>query len=162
LRLNGFGQTVASLSGPGAIDLGAGTLSVGGSGNFSGAISGTGGLVRQGTGTLLLSGTNTYTGQTLITGGTLQLGNNALADTSSVRVDGGTLDIGDRSDLVRVVTLASGTIQGTTGVLQASTSFGVESGTIIARLGGAAGLTKLTSGTVTLSGSSTYTGATSV
>ena len=162
LRLNGFDQSVASLTGPGSIDLGAGTLSVDGSGNLSGVISGSGGLVRQGTGTLLLSGANTYTGQTLVTGGTLQLGNNALADTSSVRVAGGTLDVRQQSDLVGAVSLVSGTIQGTTGLLRSNAGFSVESGQIGARLGGTGALTKTTAGVVTLGNNAIYSGATTI
>ena len=66
--------TIGSLSGAGAVTLGARNLIVAaGRSDFSGVISGNGGLVVIG-GTQILSGLNTYTGGTSITGGTLQLG----------------------------------------------------------------------------------------
>lgn len=43
--------------------------------HFSGAIGGSGSLVKTGTSKLILSGPNTYTGTTSISGGTLQIGN---------------------------------------------------------------------------------------
>jgi autotransporter-associated beta strand protein len=67
------------------------------------------------------------------------------------------------SDKVGAVILTSGTITGTSGVLQ-GTSYDVRSGTISAILGqnGTATLTKTTSGTVSLSKANTYTGATDI
>ena len=74
LDMNGFSQSVSSITGTGNITMGAGTLTVGGtnaSSTFSGAISGTGGVTKIGTGTLTLSGTSTYTytGPTTVKGG---------------------------------------------------------------------------------------------
>ena len=62
---------ISSLSGSGAVSLGAQTLAItNGVGSFSGVISGTGGIAVSG-GTQTLAGTNTYTGATTINGGTL-------------------------------------------------------------------------------------------
>ncbi|MDY0168320.1 MAG: autotransporter-associated beta strand repeat-containing protein [Thermoguttaceae bacterium] len=123
------------------------------------------GINKTGLGTLILSGANTYTGGTTISAGTVLLGaTNVLADTGPVTVSGGgKLDIVNRSDTIGALTLTSGTVAGTTGVLTAS-SYDVRSGTISAALGGSGGLTKITSGTVTLSGTTanTYTGLTTV
>src|SRR5262245_22708000 len=92
LNLDGFNQTIGSLAGAGAVTLGSATLTGGGdnsSTTFSGAISGTGGLVKQGTGTLTLTGVSTYAGPTNVDAGTLVV-NGVLA--SSVFVNsGGTL-----------------------------------------------------------------------
>ena len=78
--LNGFDQTVASLSGGTAgganVALGTGTLTLGGNNNsttFAGFITGTGGITKQGTGFFALTNANTYLGTTTINGGTLIL-----------------------------------------------------------------------------------------
>lgn len=96
LDLNGFDQTVTSLTGSGTLGLGSATLTVGDATNmtFSGAITGTGGLVKQGTGALTLSGVNTYSGSTTINTGTLQLGNTQALGTGSLSIGAsGTLDL---------------------------------------------------------------------
>jgi len=74
LDLNGQAQTVGSLLGGGSVTLGAATFTTGGDGTstlFSGAMSGTGDLVKTGAGTLTLTGANTYSGGTTVSGGTL-------------------------------------------------------------------------------------------
>ena len=74
LDLNGFDQTIASLAGDGNVTLGAGTLTTGGDNTdttFSGAISGTGGLIKDGSGTFILAGTSTYSGPTSLNTGVL-------------------------------------------------------------------------------------------
>ena len=79
---NGTGQTIATLSGSGTIDLVASTdgLTVDDGGVFSGDITGAGGLTinapSNGSATLTLSGANTYTGPTSIgNGATLDVAN---------------------------------------------------------------------------------------
>jgi len=126
-------------------------------------IAGGASLTKNGTANVTLNTTNTYTGGTTINEGTLTLGHatNTLADTGAVTVSGGTLDVGANSDTVGAVTLVSGSITGTTGVLTGS-SYEVQSGAISAILGGGGGLTKSTSGTVTLTADNTYTGATNI
>jgi autotransporter-associated beta strand protein len=76
LDVNGFTQTVGSLTGPAGsfVTLGSGALTVGGDGTsttFTGVISGTGSLTKIGVGTQTLAGSNTYSGGTTVTGGTL-------------------------------------------------------------------------------------------
>lgn len=118
-----------------------------------------GGLTKIGVGRLTLSGANTYTGGTSVQNGVLALGAaNVLADSGAVTVSGGDFDVATFNETVGAVTLESGSISGTTGVLTGS-SYTLESGTVSAILGGSAGVTKNTAGTVTLSGNNTFSGA---
>jgi autotransporter-associated beta strand protein len=67
------GASIKTLSGSGVVTLGAKTLTLtNASGNFAGAIGGSGGFTLAG-GTETLSGTNTYTGPTTVTAGTLTI-----------------------------------------------------------------------------------------
>ena len=83
LNLNGFNQSIGSLSGDGLVGNagpGPAALTTGGNNSsttFSGVIfdaPGTMRLTKAGTGTMILSGDNSYTGGTTISAGTLQLG----------------------------------------------------------------------------------------
>ncbi|MFO0362150.1 MAG: MopE-related protein, partial [Flavobacteriales bacterium] len=99
LNLDGFNQTIASLTGGGTtggnITLGAGTLTVNQSSSttYAGVISGLGGLTKTGSGVLTLTHTaNTLTGATTITGGELRLNPTAnVTYASQVVLNGGTL-----------------------------------------------------------------------
>lgn len=86
LDLNYSNQTIGSLAGAGTVNLGSGTLSAGDnntSTTFSGAINGTGGLTKNGSGALTLTGLNGYTGLTTIHAGTLQIGNGGASGSVS-------------------------------------------------------------------------------
>ena len=112
---------------------------------------------------MALAGANSYSGTTTVAAGTLALGaDDVLAAAGTVVVAGGTLDVGTHRDTVAGVSLQSGSIAGSTGVLTSASAFDVRSGSVGGVLGGSAGLTKSTAGTVTLSGANTYTGATTV
>ena len=129
---------------------------------ISGIVSGSGALNKTGSGTLVLSGLDTFSGGTVVSAGTLQLGIvNSLLSTGSLLVSGGTLDLQSFNQSVGTVTLTSGTISSSTGVLTGS-SFALQSGTIGAIIAGTGSVTKSTSGTVVLSGGNLYTGATLV
>jgi autotransporter-associated beta strand protein len=128
-------------------------------------IFGSGGVTKTGAGTMTLSNQNTYTGLTRIDAGTLALAHatNTLADTGTVNVNGGTLALGSNSDTVGAVTLTSGSITSSTGTLTGTGSaYDVRSGSVSTKLAGTVGLNKSTSGTVTLTGDNSYTGATSI
>lgn len=92
--LNNFSETIAGLSGTGAVTLGSATLTVGtnnATSSWSGAISGIGGLTKIGTGTLTVSGNNTFTGPLALSGGTLRLsGSERFADTVAATLGSGT------------------------------------------------------------------------
>jgi outer membrane autotransporter protein len=128
---------------------------------LSGTISGPGSLTKIGAGILTLSGSSTYTGATNVNVGTLQAGAaNAFSPFSAFTVaTGATLGLNGFNQSIGSlagagsVTLGAATL--TTGNDNTSTTF---SGT----MSGTGGLTKIGSGTLTLSGSSSYSGATAV
>jgi autotransporter-associated beta strand protein len=134
--LNGQTQTVGALSGAGgAITLGSGSLSTNSRANtnLAAIVSGSGSLTKAGSGTLTLTSTNTYTGGTTVSGGTLQVGNGITGSISGNVVDGGTLAF----NLPNAVTFA-----------------GIVSGSgVLVQQGGS---------TLTLTGSNTYTGGTTI
>jgi fibronectin-binding autotransporter adhesin len=88
------------------------------------------------------------------------LQSNQIADTAPVTVTSGILNMGAFNDSVGTLTLnggqllGSGTITPTTGVFQ--------SGVLGAGLGGSGGLSKTTTGTLIVSGPSSFTGATAI
>lgn len=99
-------------------------------------ITGSGAVRQVGSGTTILTGANDYTGPTTITGGTLQIGNaGSLGSiTSDVSLEGGNLTFAKTG-----TTTYGGSISGTTGVFQ-----------------------KLNSGTLILTGVSSFSGTTSI
>jgi autotransporter-associated beta strand protein len=148
------GVKTVTFAGPGAFSIATNGISDGGTGKVAILIT---------SGQITLSAASTYTGGTTIGGGTLTLGqSDVLPNTGAVTASGGTLDIGANSDTVGAVTLISGSITGTTGKLTGS-SFEEQSGTITARLAGAANFTKTTGATATLAGGSAlYNGTTEI
>ncbi|WP_413814283.1 autotransporter-associated beta strand repeat-containing protein, partial [Bosea sp. Root483D1] len=168
LDLDGFNQTIGSLGGAGAVTLGAGSLTAGGNNTstiFSGSVTGTGGFTKTGSGTLMLSGTSTYSGATTIQQGRLYAANaGALSAASDYTIAGGAaLEIVDAPGLIGVVgsIAGAGSIQiGTGATLKAGSSNASTS--FSGKIEGNGGLTKAGTGTLRLSGTSTYTGATRV
>lgn len=159
--------SLADLNGAGGIvELGGFVLTVGGDDattTFSGVIQSLavgGGLTKTGTGNFTLAGVNSYAGTTTIDDGTLALdGGNAIADTGAVLINtGGTLALLASETVGSIAgsgALALGGFSLTTGADDSNTSFaGIASGT--------GGLTKIGTGTLTLTGINAYSGDTLV
>jgi len=132
----------------------------------SGVISGAGSLTQAGTGTLTLSGANSYTGATAVTAGTLKAGSAAaFGSNSALTVASGAIaDLGGFSTSIGSLsgggtfTNSGATATLTEGGLNASTTFSgvLQNGT------GTLSLVKTGTGTLILTGASTYTGGTTV
>jgi len=130
------------------------------------------GLIKTGPGRLILTGANTYTGGVTINGGILQAGNATALGTSAGALSfggaGATLDL--RISPLTVSALSSsgagyGLItSGTSGAraLTVNQSADTTYSGIIENGSGEFALTKTGTGTLTLSGANTYTGATAV
>ena len=165
----GANQTIGALTGDagGTVALGARTLTLGDNTNttFSGAITGTGGIVKQNSGIFTLGGTNTFTGPTTINAGTVAIGpGGSLASTAAVALNG-TTSIFDVSGATTAP--AIGALSGVAGsqvVLgtQTLTLNNATSTTYAGTIGGTGGIAKQGTGTLTLTGANTYTGGTAI
>jgi autotransporter-associated beta strand protein len=153
-----------------------------GSLTVSGPIGGGGGLTKTGSNTLTLSGNNTYTGATSVGAGTLQVGSaTALGDsgTGTTVASGAALAVSGGITAAEPLTLngtginsggalrtADATSNTWSGAISLPTdsAVGGASGSLALGgvLSGAGGLTKVGANTVTLAGSNTYNGATTV
>jgi autotransporter-associated beta strand protein len=142
---------------------------------FDGAISGTGAVTKDGSGTTTLGGTNTYSGATVVNTGTLiGLGSSSLGNLSAVTVASGA-SLGFNASTMTFGSLAGGGTVGGVGFAPRSLTMGGDTTTTtfsgvlqdflpsLGTLGVTVlSLTKEGAGTTTLSGTNTYTGATSV
>jgi autotransporter-associated beta strand protein len=145
---------------------------------FSGTLSGPGSLTKAGTAQQILSGTNTYTGTTSVTAGILEFQNevslydNAQASwtSSDITVSSGAtlaVAVGGTGQFVSSdldTLLANLDTSGSVGLMTGS-SLGLDvtgSFTYADPIPGGIGITKLGAGTLTLSGTSSFTGKISV
>jgi autotransporter-associated beta strand protein len=172
--LNGTGQAVSGLTGAGNITLGSGgrlTVATAGTSTFAGVISdsGSGGsLAVAGSGWLGLTMANTFSGNTTVSGGTLDLLNASAIQNSTLVPNGGTV-IFDHSVVAGAFT--SGGLSGSGNLaLQDSAANPVTltvggngaNTTFLGSLSGPGVLAKTGTGTLTLGGSDTYSGGTSI
>jgi len=133
---------------------------------YSGSLSGSGAVVKQSGGTLSLSGSSTYTGGTTISAGTLQIGNANALGTGDLAVNAGTLDFKGTSLTTAALSGFSGAIitSSTSGAvtLTASSTANSTFGGAIQDGSGTVAFAKQGAGTLTLSGSNSYSGTTTV
>ncbi len=177
LDVNNLSITLNGLAGTGTITNTAGApviLSVGdnsAAGNFTGVLqdgSGTLSLTKLGGGLLQLGGANTYSGNTCIAAGTLQI-NNAAAIPSGANKGNvalaGTLDLHATNITVNGLSgVGTVTNNGSAAAVIAVGAFDQTStfGGNIGDAAGTTGLTKTGTGTLTLSGNNTFSGATTI
>ncbi|TXN01641.1 S8 family serine peptidase [Methylobacterium sp. WL64] len=118
-----------------------------------------GSLIKRGGGTLTLTGTNTYSGGTTLAGGTLSVARDASlgAAAAPLSFDGGVLQVTGTGFTAtsRPITWANG--GGGLDIADPANTF-----TLTQSLTGAGGLAKLGAGTLALSGTNTYAGATTI
>ena len=133
---------------------------------ISGASTATNGaLTKIGTGTLTLSGANAYTGATTINAGTLKEGTaNVISDSSAVTVaTGATYDLNSFSETIGSLAGGGTVTSGAVGALTI-TAGGDNTSTLFSGVlqngSGTVAFTKAGTGTLTLSGANTYSGAT--
>ena len=135
---------------------------------ISGVIGGAGGLTKVGAGTLALTRANTYSGDTGISAGTLRVAaGNVIPDGAgkgNVVVEG-TLDLNGWSEAINGLS-GSGIIDNTAaGTASLGVGMNDQGGTFsgtIQDTGGDLTVNKLSTGTLTLGGSNSYNGATTI
>ena len=128
---------------------------------YDGVIDGSGELTKSGSGILIFTGSNDYTGDTILSGGTLTFSNGSLPSGSLrdiIFVDDSTLQwaSGNTQDISNQLQIADGKVAtldvGSNDVIFGSKIYSNGSGS----------LTKIGSGKLTLTGISTYEGATTI
>ncbi|MDQ0317513.1 autotransporter-associated beta strand repeat-containing protein [Amorphus orientalis] len=119
---------------------------------LSGAVSGSGRLTKVGAGTLSLSGTNSYGATEIISGG-LRVTSDGNLGTGTVTLNGGALQLSTNATVDNAIMLGAGN-----GTIDTATT----SPTLSGAIGGSGNLTKISAGTLTLSGTNTYSGTTSI
>ncbi len=175
IRIGGDGLSSGGMTFSGTVDLmgGVRTIETNVTTFFTGVIS-NGGITKTGSGVLRLAGDNTFTGATTVLQGALAIGNNALAHSSSVTLAAGTtLYIGANGTTTinnlsgdagsEIHTAYNIDTTGARTLVVNQTVDGVFAGTIKqGNSGRTLSLVKDGSGTLTLSGTNTYSGGTTI
>ncbi|HSR78162.1 MAG TPA: autotransporter-associated beta strand repeat-containing protein [Xanthobacteraceae bacterium] len=121
---------------------------------FSGVLSGGGGLAKAGAGTLTLSGANTYAGGTALNAGTLAVGSNTALGAGALTFASGTT----------LQSAANGLLLTNAMTLNGADTVDTQANalTLSGNIDGTGALTKVGTGTLTLSGANTYAGGTAL
>ncbi|MDQ0052171.1 outer membrane autotransporter protein [Variovorax boronicumulans] len=122
----------------------------------SNTISGSGSLVKQGAGTTTLTAANSYAGGTALKQGRLNVGHNLSLGTGALSMDDGTT-LGFAANGLNLANAV--VLTGSNDPVIDTGSFGA---TLSGNISGGGFITKIGSGTLTLSGANSYTGATDV
>ncbi len=121
-------------------------------------VQGAGGLTKNGTGTLTLSDNNTYTGTTTIKAGSISLSHaNALGTSGNITFSGGELQYGSA-----ITTDLSSRIKNSASSILIDTNSNNVTFSSAVGSTNSGGLTKNGAGTLTLSNTNTYRGATTI
>ena len=132
-------------------------------GTINAVLAGSVGLNKTTAGTATISTAPTYTGTTSVSAGSLSFASGGGLPGGNYVVSGGTLDIDSLSKSIGTFQITGGTVSGTAGVLTSSGTYDIQAGTVNAILAGSGiALTKSGSGTATLGGADTYSGATTI
>ena len=172
-------EEIATLAGAGAANLQANVLTVSGGTDttFSGVLSGAGGaLVKNGSGVFTLTGANTFDGGLTLNAGAIQASNAAALGIGTLTFTGGRLssDSFTARTLTNALTLSGSltlgdstnygvmTLTGDAVLAAAATLTTASAGTLSGIMSGAFDFTKAGTSTLTLSGTNSYTGITTV
>jgi autotransporter-associated beta strand protein len=151
--------TAGTLSITGGINTSGNALTVNGSGNVNintGSITGSGSLTYSGAGKLSLAGSHTYTGGTTLNSGTLNIASSTALGTNTLTFGGNaTLQAGASATVTVPVAIGGGVTATIDTQGNSLTTSGISGSS-------ASGLTKIGSGSLTLKGTNSYTGPTTV
>ena len=150
-------------------NLGTGTFTI------SSVIEGTGSLSHSGTGQMLLNAANTYSGGLTVNGGTVLFGNNNANGSGTLRLNGGSIQASGGSRTINEAVTVGGNFAVTGSqdlTLSGAMSLGGSQRTITVSntqdtifsgvISGSGGFTKEGAGSLTISGTNTFTGMTNV
>ncbi|MCW5912187.1 MAG: autotransporter-associated beta strand repeat-containing protein [Cyclobacteriaceae bacterium] len=187
LRLNGLSVTISGLNSNGTVGTpvveNAGavsatlTITTSGLNDYAGTIQDSGSalsIVKNGSGSLSLSGSNSYTGGTILSAGTLNINSATAIGTGTFTISGGILD----NSSAGAITLSTNNPQNWNGnfAFTGTQNLNMGTGSVTPNAsrqvtvnggeltiggvigGGAIGISKLGSGTLTLAGANTFTG----